>query len=348
MSETNFCVGSALTAQGSVDFWESNLSRVSRALILQSLPGVPLPEVLRDFEEVLAERGLPAESYLRAHGKAELACLVVHSNLAILDSSLLGAARLPGEAERIVLQAEIESRWDGDERGMLNQLHAQACRAACRSLQKALQIHDEWEAYHIRVLNRERSREIIQELSEEFFPMQLQEKPRVRHRFLGAATAQGPLDCIQSVTRSIPNRIFLKGRPGTGKSTMLKKLAAIAGRHGLDHDLYHCSFDSHSLDMLIVPQADVCLMDATDPHSYAPEREGDRMIDLYDELVPEGTDEANAEALAEIQCRYEAAVAESRRHMRGAADLVETFRGGIDVHWTRADTLSALKLLLAK
>jgi len=346
MSGTKFCTASALTAQGSVDFWESNLSLVSRALILQSLPGVSLPDVIEDFCRTLEEYDLETEVFYKAQGRLEPACIVIRKHIAIMDSTLLGSARLPGEAERQVIQVGLSSLWDSEQRGTLSQLHAQACRAVCRSLQKALSIHDEWEAFHIPVLNRKISADLADEISREFFPMHLDARPHIRHRFLGAATAQGPMHCIDSQTADIANRIFLKGRPGTGKSTLLKRIASHAARHGLDHDLYHCSFDSHSLDMLVVPQAELCLMDATEPHVCEPSREDDRVLDLYELLIPEGTDEAHAEDIAHVESRYRAAVAQSQEYLRCASDLTDCFRRGIRVHWTHEDTRLALERLL--
>ena len=52
------------------------------------------------------------------------------------------------------------------------------------------------------------------------------------HRFFGAATAEGNLDHIPQVTAGLDCRIFIKGRPGTGKSTLLKKVCAAALRRG--------------------------------------------------------------------------------------------------------------------
>lgn len=43
--------------------------------------------------------------------------------------------------------------------------------------------------------------------------------------------------------REIPKRYFLKGRPGTGKSTFLKMLARAAQDRGYRTEAYHCAFD---------------------------------------------------------------------------------------------------------
>ncbi len=65
-----------------------------------------------------------------------------------------------------------------------------------------------------------------------FSHIQLNKESRVVHRFLGAATPEGPKDFIQNLTGDVQKRYFIKGRPGSGKSTMLKKIAAAAQESG--------------------------------------------------------------------------------------------------------------------
>ncbi|MDV2687428.1 hypothetical protein RYX56_24080, partial [Alkalihalophilus lindianensis] len=75
--------------------------------------------------------------------------------------------------------------------------------------------------------------QLTNKLMESFFgKMKLNKQPDVRHRFLGAATPAGAVDFIPNLTEEIPKRYFLKGRPGSGKSTMLRKLAAAAVERG--------------------------------------------------------------------------------------------------------------------
>lgn len=123
------------------------------------------------------------------------------------------------------------------------------------------------------------------------------------------------------MTEGLAKRFFIKGRAGTGKSTMLKKIAAEAENRGLDTEIYHCGFDPHSLDMVIVRELGFAIFDSTSPHEYFPDREGDVIIDTYETLVASGTDERYAGPLAEVSTQYKAqmkdaiaALAEAKVH----------------------------------
>ena len=56
---------------------------------------------------------------------------------------------------------------------------------------------------------------------------------------------------IQDLTEGF-KRYMIKGRPGTGKSTLLKELAKKSETLGYDTEIYHCSFDPQSLDMVLI------------------------------------------------------------------------------------------------
>jgi len=89
----------------------------------------------------------------------------------------------------------------------------------------------------------------------------------------------------------LTKRYFIKGRAGTGKSTLLKKIAEAAEVNGFDIEVYHCGFDPESIDMVDFRELGVCIFDIIDPHDYFAERQGDEIVDLYEQTVTPGTDE---------------------------------------------------------
>ena len=76
-------------------------------------------------------------------------------------------------------------------------------------------------------------------------------------------------------------RIFIKGRPGTGKSTFLKKLSKSLIDNGFDVEEYYCSFDKESLEMVISRELSFAVFDSTSPHEKFPERETEEILDFY-------------------------------------------------------------------
>lgn len=130
------------------------------------------------------------------------------------------------------------------------------------------------------------------------------------HRFFGAASINGNLCYIPQLTETVEKRYFIKGRPGTGKSTFLKKIAKALLEYGIDTEIYHCSFDPNSLDMIIAREIGVCLFDSTAPHEFFPVRESDEILDLYQECVTPGTDEKYAARITELETAYKEKVTE--------------------------------------
>ncbi|MCQ2435559.1 MAG: hypothetical protein MJ101_01490 [Clostridia bacterium] len=59
----------------------------------------------------------------------------------------------------------------------------------------------------------------------------------------------------------------LKGGPGCGKSTLMKRIASEAQRRNTDHIVYYCSADTSSLDGVILPQLATAVVDGTAPHT---------------------------------------------------------------------------------
>ena len=74
----------------------------------------------------------------------------------------------------------------------------------------------------------------------------------------------------------------LKGGPGVGKNTLMKKVATCALEKGYDIEEYRCASDPKSLDAVRIPKLRIVLLDGTSPHSIDPKVPGidDEVIDL--------------------------------------------------------------------
>jgi len=187
----------------------------------------------------------------------------------------------------------------------LQQSRFHAIEAAYLYMGKALKVHDEWEKVYIDNMDFKKADELAGKLIDTLMSDKTAEKQaKVNHRFFGAATPEGAKDFIDNITKTIPKRYFIKGRPGTGKSTILKKIAAKSAERGFDTEVYHCGFDHNSLDMVAIRELNLCIFDSTAPHEYYPSRENDEIVDVYKEAVREGTDEKYKEELDNITYRY--------------------------------------------
>lgn len=90
---------------------------------------------------------------------------------------------------------------------------------------------------------------------------------------------------------------IIKGGPGTGKSTLMKKIAAECDKRGLFCERIFCSSDPTSLDAVIIPSLKISIADGTSPHVIEPMYPGvaEKFIDLGqfrgDTLLAENRDE---------------------------------------------------------
>ena len=181
---------------------------------------------------------------------------------------------------------------------------------AVEYFKEAKKIHDDWEHVYIQNIDFSKADEIIESKINEILEDKSFDKEAVVHeRFFGAISAHGATNYVEEIIRNKKTRYFIKGRPGTSKSTLLKKLAHTASERGIDVDVYYCASDINSLDMLVFPELDACIFDSTAPHEFFPTADNDIVIDMYSELLEDEFDEKNEELLEEIRSKYSESVA---------------------------------------
>lgn len=111
-------------------------------------------------------------------------------------------------------------------------------------------------------------------------------KGKIRHMFAGGNTSKGFYSFFNNIIdRESAKRLFiLKGGPGVGKSTFMRKTAAELLERGYDVEFMHCSSDNGSLDGVVIPSIGVAMIDGTAPHTVDPKYPGviDEIINLGD------------------------------------------------------------------
>ena len=86
--------------------------------------------------------------------------------------------------------------------------------------------------------------------------------------FAGANSAHGFVSFYDSILgdKKIEKVYILKGGPGTGKSSFMKRTAEYAERRGMSLERYKCSSDPDSLDGVVI-DGKVAILDGTSPHT---------------------------------------------------------------------------------
>lgn len=122
-----------------------------------------------------------------------------------------------------------------------------------------------------------------------------------RKMFPGGNTSEGFKSFFDYVIPKNVNIIFcMKGGPGVGKSSLMKKIAKEMIDRGYDVDLYPCSSDPSSLDAIVIRDLGAVMLDATAPHIVDPKNPGaiDEILDLGQFWDRKGIEDNKEEVLA--------------------------------------------------
>lgn len=168
--------------------------------------------------------------------------------------------------------------------------------------------------------------------------------------FPGANTGDGFYNLFSGICEheGTPHYTYvLKGGPGVGKSTLMKKVAARAAAKGYTVEEFHCASDPQSFDAVRIVERGTVLLDGTAPHTIDP-----RFPGISGETLNLGIFK-DTDEFAAHKAKVEAIAAENRRAyteayaaLGGAKALQTAARDGA-AGFDRAK-LSAAEALLAK
>lgn len=321
------------TAHGFTNLYYSSLQGLRRVFVLLGGPVTEKTMLIQEIGDYLAGQGYETWKIHSASDNDSLDGVIIpRLGVGIVDGTA------PREIETdlpegVIVHLDLEQAADKFQLSQrkqeidslvekINQEH----EYAYSGFAEALRIHDEWEAIYIANMNFQAADELTAEYIQQLYrELKLEKVSRVDHRFLGAATPKGAVDCVPNLTAGL-KRYLVKGRAGSGKSTLLKKLAAEGIQRGFDIEIYHCGFDPNSLDMIIVRELGFAIFDSTAPHEYEPDRATDEIVDMYSRCIKPGTDEAHSDAIAGIKERYSNTMKQSIQHLTDSKTFLDQLK----------------------
>lgn len=327
--EINYYV-SGNTSKGYVNYLNSNMVEIKNVIILNhssfTLKTKILKELIRHYSahnEIELIRSPYALKYLSG-------IVIRGKSTAIITDEIATTEILP----TMVLNLEEDFKCIDGVTSMKENTQ-KYMNAAYGLFSKGLAVHDELEAIYIGEMDFTKANELtnhfIKKLLDNVKPKK--QEARISHRFFGTTTADGAINVLPKLIKDIYHRVYIKGRAGTGKSVFMKKVARACINLGLDTELYHCSFDPESLDMVLIPELNFCVFDSTDPHELSPEKPGDVIVDLYEEAVNKGTDEKYLKQITEINKLYKSFIHQGIDKLKDA----QLFQGNIEKQFKMID-----------
>ena len=338
------------TAKGFRNLFTTNIKPLKKVYILLGGPCAGQHRFMMQLSKRLDELPYTVEyAHCSSDPDSYDAILIPELGIGIIDGTPphISTPTAPGAVEEYI---NLSIGWNVDQlsehKEEITELQdqIQECyEKAYVSFASGLKVHDEWEKIYIENMNFTKANQLTEMVIQKLLgDTELNKSSCVQHRFFGGSTSYGPIDFVENITEHISTRYFIKGRPGSGKSTMLKKVLDNAIKRGIDVEVYHCGFDPDSLDMLLFPELNLTIFDSTSPHEYYPSRIGDIVIDMYALLINPGTDERYEAVLEDIISRYKMFTKEGTSHLAEAShhqkELIKLYLEATDL--TKIDVLN--------
>ncbi|MFG6113726.1 PRK06851 family protein [Halobacillus sp. MO56] len=293
------------TAKGFYTLYDSCFQDIGLVYKLNGTSPAVKSNIMKKLADASQEKGMAVELIHRSSDPEELDGVILpEMKIGLVDGDLYNGAGKDVDADTSIDTDQLVDQED-EILGLKEKIENEFSSAHA-SFATGLHIHDGLEEIYINQMDFAKANQLAVELNDRFFEglTATGREAVIKHRFFGASTPQGVMDYIENLTEDLDKRYFIKGRAGTGKSTLLKKIAAQAEELGFDIEMYHCGFDPESMDMVVVRELGFCVFDSTDPHEYFPEKDSDEIIDIYEKAVTPGTDENYATAIMELNRSY--------------------------------------------
>ncbi|HLR52112.1 MAG TPA: hypothetical protein VK072_04475 [Candidatus Avamphibacillus sp.] len=303
MSQISYYV-TGNTAEGFINYLQSNLKGVRQIFVLKHESNKIKTIVLRYLLKMFEEEN-EVEVLLSTLGEKYLDGLIVRNQSLAVISDFIHDPEL--ESVNVIDLTPFIGELPSDKKIVtLKDKVKDHIQQSYDNFAQGLKIHDDLESIYINEMDFEKADKITNEFIEELFKnIPTKENESIIYkRLFGTNTPEGAVNVVPDILSSMQHAYFIKGRAGTGKSTFMKKVLSACKKHGFDIEIYHCSFDPQSIDMVLVRELSFCIFDSTNPHEFFPKQAGHKKIDMYEETVTPGTDEKYADEIIEVTARY--------------------------------------------
>lgn len=291
MNKGKSYLAAANTCEGFVSYFDDLLRDAKRILILKGGPGCGKSHFMSKIGKELRSKDYEVDFIYCASDNDSLDAIFVNGiNLVIVDGTAPHVVdpKYPGVVDSILNFGqyfdENKLRQNGDKIKDIIDTKAEEYKKLYKVLESAKIKHDKIEKEYIIGMDFDKASEIASRLIKDVIKENKSGEGREINRFSGALTPQGQAIYYDELTNDIQNKYIIKGRAGSGKSTLMKKVANAGISKGYEVELYHCGLDPKSIDMVIIRELSLAILDGTAPHIVEP-KGNDKVIDMFKECI---------------------------------------------------------------
>lgn len=277
---------SANTSSGFVSYFDDYVKNKRKVIVLKNCPKNAKTNLFSQIENYLNIQNTDYDKIFCAGTINDVDAIIVNELSTVIADEGLFLQEVPLYAD--VIDFSEHMQYDKNikfELEYINEKKEGLFKRLFGHLQEAKSIHDNLEKIYIDNLNFNKlnieSENIINGIFNGLPSKNVCYGVENLRRFFGTLLPKGNVNYIESLTQNVAKRIYIKGRPGTGKSTFLKKIVSKANELGYGAEVYYCSLDPKSLDMVIIRDIGVAVFDSTMPHEMFPTRPTDEIFDIY-------------------------------------------------------------------
>lgn len=265
------------TPQGFVSYYDYVISpNAKRIFILKGGPGTGKSTFMKRIGAEMSQAGFDVEHHHCSSDNNSLDGLVIPAlQIAFIDGTAPHVVdpKNPGCVDEIIHLGDFwnEAGITSHKADIINcNARIKSCfQRAYRLLRAARAVYDDWESINISALDLNKANAVAAEITAKILHgVHSSGAGNTRKLFASAITPDGPVNYLESLASATPNRYVITGLPGTGKASLVQKIAASVNAKGIDAEIFYCPFDPLKPEHLVIPAIGTAVVTSAEPHVY--------------------------------------------------------------------------------